>query len=347
MSIFQFPAEIWHHILASACTDGGSTGCALSLVSHYIRECSKPFKLHSVALHGTRQTLAFVAVFVHTPTSMYPIKHLFISNIPSKPVTWTMLASTVVSSLSLFPPRAATPSHSLDGDIQMTHALILILEKTSSTLQTLAIGFAYNYGPLSASRPPPMDAPMDLPALTELSIAYEEPDGIISPDYILPMPFEYVCPALRRLDIGGLVLRPVTSTTQLCARLNEVAPRLTHLRICARMAPVFLRAMPPREGVSSETSSIHQQVQHLPSMIRRVLIQPNDRKSYMCLAPYASLSHPCPCPQCEILAKAAADDRIIILEAQGDKDGQLETAWLERVDGGEGCWDECWAVSGL
>ncbi|KZP29496.1 hypothetical protein FIBSPDRAFT_727497, partial [Athelia psychrophila] len=80
MTLPHFPVELWHHIFAFACTDGGPTGSALALVSRYIHECAKPFKLHSVALHGTRQAAAFVDALERTPASQAGVRHLFISS---------------------------------------------------------------------------------------------------------------------------------------------------------------------------------------------------------------------------------------------------------------------------
>ncbi|KZP07164.1 hypothetical protein FIBSPDRAFT_690359, partial [Athelia psychrophila] len=74
------PTELWRHIFAFACTDGGQTGCALSLVSRYIHECSKPFKLRSVALHGVPQIYAFSALLSDAPVSLNHVQHLFISD---------------------------------------------------------------------------------------------------------------------------------------------------------------------------------------------------------------------------------------------------------------------------
>jgi hypothetical protein len=58
----RLPIEILEPILRSACTDDGSTGCALSGVSHHVRAMSAPIRYHSVALRGARQICAFLAL---------------------------------------------------------------------------------------------------------------------------------------------------------------------------------------------------------------------------------------------------------------------------------------------
>ncbi|KZT28813.1 hypothetical protein NEOLEDRAFT_1041506, partial [Neolentinus lepideus HHB14362 ss-1] len=49
------PLEIVAEILCLACTDGGATGCSLSLVSRAMSAVSNPFRFQSIALSGVRQ----------------------------------------------------------------------------------------------------------------------------------------------------------------------------------------------------------------------------------------------------------------------------------------------------
>lgn len=52
-------AELLEDIFALACTDGGYTGCSLSLVSKYIQAASRSTRFHSISLvSGTAQQLA-------------------------------------------------------------------------------------------------------------------------------------------------------------------------------------------------------------------------------------------------------------------------------------------------
>ncbi|KIM83561.1 hypothetical protein PILCRDRAFT_6983 [Piloderma croceum F 1598] len=53
------PSEILALIFSYACTDDGYTGRSLSLVSRYISDVSKPYKLQSVAVRGVWQVLKF------------------------------------------------------------------------------------------------------------------------------------------------------------------------------------------------------------------------------------------------------------------------------------------------
>ncbi|PIL37519.1 hypothetical protein GSI_01213 [Ganoderma sinense ZZ0214-1] len=49
-SLDQLPAELLHEIFLDACTDGGSTGCSLALVSRSVRVHSRAARFHSVTL---------------------------------------------------------------------------------------------------------------------------------------------------------------------------------------------------------------------------------------------------------------------------------------------------------
>ncbi len=56
-----FPVELLTQIFTYACTDGGYTGCSLSLISKHIRAVSRPARFHSVSL--TRASAEQVAQF--------------------------------------------------------------------------------------------------------------------------------------------------------------------------------------------------------------------------------------------------------------------------------------------
>lgn len=53
------PAELWAKIAKLACTDGGFTGCSLSLVSRYMRAVVQPVRFYSVSICGRRRASIF------------------------------------------------------------------------------------------------------------------------------------------------------------------------------------------------------------------------------------------------------------------------------------------------
>ncbi|RPD54043.1 hypothetical protein L227DRAFT_657830 [Lentinus tigrinus ALCF2SS1-6] len=80
--------EILHEMYKHACTDGGFTGCSLSLVSKHVRSTSRSARFHSIAFSGlsgtSRQLAQFLSLFTreratakaldyYTPI----VKHLF------------------------------------------------------------------------------------------------------------------------------------------------------------------------------------------------------------------------------------------------------------------------------
>ncbi|KAI0318801.1 CHAT domain-containing protein [Amylostereum chailletii] len=77
------PPEIHAHIFSFACTDEGQTGCALSLVSRYVRNASRPYQWQTLALVGVSQTKRFASTLPTdgtNPVISRPISHLFLSN---------------------------------------------------------------------------------------------------------------------------------------------------------------------------------------------------------------------------------------------------------------------------
>lgn len=113
MPTHHFPTEIWQQTLAYACTDGGCTGCALSLGLCYIRECCKPFKLHSVALRGRHAPdpglpSSSFSLTPRAPPPLHPQRRTCPAiDVPSAPSTWSALASSAFAHLSAR-PRAGT-----------------------------------------------------------------------------------------------------------------------------------------------------------------------------------------------------------------------------------------------
>ncbi|KZT12207.1 uncharacterized protein LAESUDRAFT_734001 [Laetiporus sulphureus 93-53] len=77
------PPEVLAIIFAYACSEDGTTGRSLSLVSHYIHAASSPFQWQSLSISGIRQARGFAAhVFAAydlEPRHRRPIHHLFLS----------------------------------------------------------------------------------------------------------------------------------------------------------------------------------------------------------------------------------------------------------------------------
>ena len=72
------PVEIWHLIFSLACTDDGSTGRSLSLVSTHFHQISAPFKYQSIAITHWSQIIAFSQFFCKLPASQKKTVALFV-----------------------------------------------------------------------------------------------------------------------------------------------------------------------------------------------------------------------------------------------------------------------------
>lgn len=72
----QFPVEVWLEILRFACTDGGKTGCSLSLVSKYIHNISLEVRFQCVAAHIDHISELATAIQKAAPGHR-KIKHLY------------------------------------------------------------------------------------------------------------------------------------------------------------------------------------------------------------------------------------------------------------------------------
>jgi hypothetical protein len=74
------PVEIHAHIFQLACTDGGYTGRALSLVSKYFHDVSKPTKYYSVSCHGFWQAIEFLRLITNLPPHHRIVCHLSVTD---------------------------------------------------------------------------------------------------------------------------------------------------------------------------------------------------------------------------------------------------------------------------
>jgi hypothetical protein len=78
------PPEIHVRIFSYACTNDGTTGCALSLVSRYIREVSAPYQWQCIALAGFKRVIQ-LANEIRRVKGKKPIYHLFLCDRYSPP----------------------------------------------------------------------------------------------------------------------------------------------------------------------------------------------------------------------------------------------------------------------
>ncbi|KIK01367.1 hypothetical protein K443DRAFT_573251 [Laccaria amethystina LaAM-08-1] len=190
------PAEICSEIYAYACVDNGRTGRSLSLVSTYIRDTSRPFKLQSVSVVGFQQLMSFAALLEDTPLHLRQVRCIFIS---------AHAQSTATEPKALTPEYARRERaygavekilHAISHCVIIVHALFLfhrpfpLLPVSLPFLQELSL-----HGPLDAASN--VDEEIQFASLNHLHIS-----SCYSPVYILGTVAK-LTPNLKHLRISA------------------------------------------------------------------------------------------------------------------------------------------------
>ncbi|TFK69271.1 hypothetical protein BDN72DRAFT_733911, partial [Pluteus cervinus] len=68
--------ELWSSIFELGCTDDGTTGISLSLVSKSFNTLSAPFKLQSVSIQKVDRISLFLGVLENSPPEIRCIRYL-------------------------------------------------------------------------------------------------------------------------------------------------------------------------------------------------------------------------------------------------------------------------------
>ncbi|TBU54425.1 hypothetical protein BD310DRAFT_886176 [Dichomitus squalens] len=213
----KLATETLQQIFEHACTDGGYTGCSLSLTSTSIRKVARPVRFFSVALilwtHSVNAFLALYKKECSVASGTRPkLAHLCLSDIredssiDDDPESWEVI----------------TPDHS-DVLTATRHLLALV----GDGLKSLVIDRAFVYpGNTLANR--------QFPSLRELTcLGYCHPSLLDVPRGVYPL-----FPALKRLHV---VVGEELRNKPLIPQWATHAPHLTHLRISARhLSDIFL-----------------------------------------------------------------------------------------------------------
>lgn len=200
--MFTLPIEIRREICALSCTDGGLTGRSLSLVSHMFHDISVEYKLQSIALFGSTQLDAFLQVLHAHPPHLRRVRNLLITG-------------------------NGKPTEELEGEefqddntfaVISRDTLCQLLEITSPSLQTLTV--ATHMSPFIHKEA--FCIPTALPSLVELTLL----GSMNHPSHRKYASF--VAGGLRRLHVACDIRSPLRS--KLARSLTRIAPNLTHLR---------------------------------------------------------------------------------------------------------------------
>ena len=220
----RIPLETLHQIFELACTDGGSTGCALALTSKFIREAAQSTRFYSIVLEAeTKRLDALIALYqkcpnaegvrprtVHLRLSLPPRVNTRISSEPTEEDEWDEESEDEDKDEPAPPPQGSLVA-------AQPPPLQQLLGLVADTLQSLVITkYTFQTGhPLFGCA---------FPSLRELTLVlHTNPYTPTAPDSkVLPM-----LPALTHLHIVAPDMSPLLPTW------IAHAPRVTHLRISA------------------------------------------------------------------------------------------------------------------
>lgn len=352
----RLPYEVCAQIFALACRDSGYTGRSLSLVSRRIGEISKPLKFQSMSVQGHDQILAFSSILKKTPPAYRTVRYLFISsnNLHPTPNEDTFDERYELEELTEFTAASPPSSDCYDDSSQRTSAnpdlertqnstkalgtavakaAQSILRQVSQSLEILETALSYHITSCVDDADP-----ISLPHLKELtahdrfSVGYRaQGSPIFAP-----------CQKLRRLHIAR-VSQMQTRGRDLFGDIGRLAPSLTHLRVSGLHQEYnFGTELELALGVELKDLdtkiSIPKAIARLPSCVQMVVVKPDVRPAIEESCGPSETTYDTLLRHLRRLSEG--DDRVILLEApDGNPEvSELKLEWLDRVDGGKGCW---------
>lgn len=364
-SLAPFPAEIYERIFSYACTDDGTTGRSLSLVSKLIHDASLNFKHFSIAVDGPAQAVGFAKLMETLPPNRRNIRHLFVSN--GKPTSVSRKDSSHSKpdqearkkfSLATVTPdfsklllvtqhqqswskmmavareyarqRDISKEERKNGDETVFRCLIRILIILAPTLETLYVFFESREISLPNFESTWKPSFPDLPVLTELSITYRAHIRAVWMGwYVESGPSSL--PSLKRLDISGIQSQSYNPFSDYPS-ISRPAPTLTHLCIPASMVGYMRGAL---EDARPEFE--HDFRGLLPPNLDHVFIQLNQTPEFNCCG--GDDRYDTECDNCRSLA--TKDERFTIFKPSREKKTCeiVKNDWLTRILGLEGRWD--------
>ncbi|TFK92243.1 hypothetical protein K466DRAFT_626631 [Polyporus arcularius HHB13444] len=326
----SLPVELVTEVAFLACTDGGRTGCSLSLVSKRIRNAVYPARFHTVALASDPEAFSkFLDVYREQrhrlPNTNPHVRHLFLSLLPieGEPIYRRPRPS-------LHNAIRAYEEHLRNlRDLGERHgaAVCALMQELAPDLET----FTFIHG--EWQNVPTVDC--TFPRLRELTLVDGMPEFLSLDDSSQPM-----FPRLERLHaVEFFHARPLN----LC-QFAQHASHLTHFR-CSGMHYVDTLTMGSLRLVTADESLL------LP-LLRQVVVQPTLMKYHGDLHVPDRL-----CVELKACADKARSGMYFHICAQHNTLGPVDTReetdtapercirkareeWMQRVEGGSGCWAE-------
>lgn len=350
------PPEIHARIFQYACTEDGTTGCSLSLVSRYIRQVSYPYQWQSISLAGFKRVVQ-LANEMQQNAHKRPVYNLFLCDRYSPPP-------------NCFPH----PDDQTAYDLELLPALSTILEYASKTLETLSFfSDACFYNGAIAAR---HLLSFPYPRLRELTLrACCTPRQLTGPRQGDMLPCQ--TPQLERLHLAlpyhGLSSDNLQATHNL---VHSISPRISHLRLTmldkwgsrrvvevvhAELAAAGIVApvldLPPPDWDSPSTA-VAQPVtwnQLLPAGLQFFAIQPSPTSTFYCSCCMDLRGDVDVMRILERMSIVANKDRFAYMDrrpitVRRCRTDPMEVAgygyiearydWVERIQEGDGCWKQ-------
>jgi hypothetical protein len=370
--MLRLSSDLLGDIFRLACIDDGTTGCALSAVSQDIRDISSPFRYQAVALQGAHQICAFLALVVQlsspetapvpkfnlrTSTKrkavrkvmppLMQVRHLFLSDcaadVKGRKPGWTHWQEYQTGTLSNLKHAVTGPgtnsSAARSSSTMAEGAIRRLLAHLAPTLEHLCFN-QETYSSVVLS-------PVLLPALVELTVRFRHNPsfiGVNQSDYAISLEILRDVPALRRLHmVSGYDNRHCVRL----AILQQLPLRLTHLRLSDENDP-------PRPLELLSRMAGHAT---WPAHIETILLAPKTCFHPTCTISFyersassfssdlrpRSRSPTNRTNLAEWHRAAISETDISSLVRSVDEDSaydlrRLYVEWLDRVQGGYGCW---------
>lgn len=300
--MISFPPELHSYICAFACSDGGYTVQALSLVSRYFRDIARPYLYQSLSLSGVDQIMAAAVKLENTPVHLRRVQHLFISD-ESQRRNDHQLGKRIC-------------------DMEAT-SIVRIITFAAPTLQTLAF---VTTCPLTGTSLIGRLFRILFPSLRELTVSgfYPFPS---SPGKM---------PLLERLHLNGN--RNPHGLLQVGA-LENVCPSLTHLRVSGlALAASFAQEL--EESLNPDELSMFPS--NLPPHMREIIIQPSSSPPMSGKPSTAQVKDRTMMiwlEQAQCLSSSTSVRLSLLPRRETEMlPNDVRKGWFSRLHGGNGCW---------
>ncbi|KAI0664765.1 hypothetical protein C8Q70DRAFT_11959 [Cubamyces menziesii] len=336
----KLAVELLDHIFSYACTDGGQTGCALALVSKRIRATSRPARFYSVALFSSPTKIekflhAYERECARAADARPRVRHLWLSYheneqgpsaVPTMPAKPPTSRAEFLAILQRRTQHWRSAQENLDE--QYNRVIPMLIKTVAADLYSLALCQA-RWRSSSVVN-------CAFPRLQEITLIGGDPSFL---------PFSstedgaILYPSLRRLHH---ILTPVCKDVNFLNWTTH-APALTHLRV-SRLDYCPHTTLETFEQAIGRVPSSHR-FEHLEYVM--VLPHPppaSDLQSGFAAIAYAQfLQHLREMPEHVKVPMTVLQPLIKRRPHQGTDAPpecivHLRELWMERIEGGPGCW---------